>query len=159
MANPIKYNTGSESRALNKGNWWIGTGDISKGPTASTGFWNGYDVPAGGYVVYLNKASNGPSIYAPANDAELISLTNQIANTSYTTVNECFTYFAGQDDKMVVNRNYENIVTDGLVLDEGDLTYQSLLDGKVAIAQIYNRALTPQEILQNYNALKGRYGL
>lgn len=25
--------------------------------------------------------------------------------------------------------------------------------------QIYNRALTPQEVLQNYNATKGRYGL
>jgi hypothetical protein len=24
---------------------------------------------------------------------------------------------------------------------------------------MYNRALTPQEVLQNYNATKGRYGL
>ena len=117
MANPIKYNTGSESRALNKGNWWIGTGDIGKGPTASTGFWNGYDVPVGGYVIYLNKATGGPSVYAPTNDAELISLTNQIANTSYTTANECLLYFASQNDKVVLNRDYEGIVTDGLVLN------------------------------------------
>ena len=117
MANPIKYNTGSESRALNKGNWWIGTGDVGKGPTDSTGFWNGYDIPEGGYVVYINKATGGPSVYAPANDAELISLTNQIANTSYTTVNECFTYYAGQTDKVCLNRDYEGVVTDGLVLN------------------------------------------
>lgn len=32
-------------------------------------------------------------------------------------------------------------------------------NGRIANTQIYNRALTQAEILQNYNALKGRYGL
>jgi hypothetical protein len=32
-------------------------------------------------------------------------------------------------------------------------------DGKISQTQIYNRALSPQEILQNYNSTKGRYGL
>jgi len=32
-------------------------------------------------------------------------------------------------------------------------------NGKIANVSIYNRELTPQEILQNYNTLKGRYGL
>jgi hypothetical protein len=36
------------------------------------------------------------------------------------------------------------------------LTY---LNGSVYMANIYNRALTAQEVLQNYNALKGRFGL
>jgi hypothetical protein len=31
--------------------------------------------------------------------------------------------------------------------------------GKIASTQLYNRALSAAEILQNYNALKGRYGL
>jgi len=30
-------------------------------------------------------------------------------------------------------------------------------DGNMAVAQIYNRALTAAEVEQNYNALKGRY--
>jgi len=33
------------------------------------------------------------------------------------------------------------------------------LNGKVYSLTIYNRALTAQEILQNYNATKTRYGL
>lgn len=33
------------------------------------------------------------------------------------------------------------------------------LNGKIAIAQIYNRALTPTEIAQNYNTQKTRFGL
>ena len=32
-------------------------------------------------------------------------------------------------------------------------------NGNIAIAQIYNRALSDQEILQNYNAQKSRFGL
>jgi len=32
-------------------------------------------------------------------------------------------------------------------------------DGNISQVKIYNRALTAQEVLQNYNATKGRYGL
>jgi len=117
MSNPIKYSTGTESLALKKGNFYIGTGDVGKGPTSSTGYYNGISPPSGGYTIYLNKESNGPSIYTASNDAQLISLTNSIAGTSYTTANECLVYFAGQTDKMVLNRNYEGIVTNGLILN------------------------------------------
>jgi hypothetical protein len=117
MSNPIKYSTGSETLALKKGNFYIGTGDVGKGPTSSTGYYNGISPPTGGYTIYLNKETGGPSIYTVTNDTQLISLTNSIAGTSYTTANECLVYFAGQTDKMVLNRNYEGIVTDGLVLN------------------------------------------
>jgi hypothetical protein len=117
VPNAIKYNTSAETLALKKGNFWIGTGDVGKGPTSSTGYYNGITPPSGGYTIYLNKVSGGPSIYTASNDAQLISLTNSIAGTSYTTANECLVYFAGQTDKMVLNRNYEGIVTDGLVLN------------------------------------------
>lgn len=33
------------------------------------------------------------------------------------------------------------------------------MQGNIYAAQIYNRALTSQEILQNFNALRGRYGI
>jgi hypothetical protein len=117
MSNPIKYSTGTESLALKKGNFYIGTGDVGKGPTSSTGYYNGISPPSGGYTIYLNKETGGPSIYTASNDAQLISLTNSIAGQSYTTANECLVYFAGQTDKMVLNRNYEGIVTDGLILN------------------------------------------
>ena len=38
----------------------------------------------------------------------------------------------------------------------GATTY---FDGKVAIARVYDKVLTDKEILQNYNALKSRFGL
>jgi len=114
MANPIKYNTSAETLALKKGNFWIGTGDVGKGPTSTTGFYNGITPPSGGYTIYLNKVSGGPSIYTCANDTELISLTNQIAGTSYTTVGESLQYYLTQSDKVVMNYDLPGWCTDGL---------------------------------------------
>lgn len=116
MPNSIKYNVTAETLALKKGNFWIGTGDVGKGPTSTTGFYNGVTPPSGGYTIYLNKSSNGPSIYTPSNDTQLINLTNKIAGSNYTTVNECFNYYAGQSDKMVYNIDYPQTITNGLIL-------------------------------------------
>ena len=114
MPNSIKYSTSAQTLALKKGNYWIGTGDVGKGPTSTTDYYNGITPPSGGYTIYLNKASGGPSIYTAANDAALISLTNGIAGASYTTAAQCLDYFATQTDKMVFNIDYPPIVTDGL---------------------------------------------
>jgi energy-coupling factor transporter ATP-binding protein EcfA2 len=56
MPNAIKYNVSDETLALKKGNFYIGTGDVGKGPTSSTGYYNGITPPSGGYTIYLNKA-------------------------------------------------------------------------------------------------------
>lgn len=49
MPNAIKYNDneGAETLALQKGNFYIGTGDVGKGPTSTTGYYNGITPPAG----------------------------------------------------------------------------------------------------------------
>jgi len=117
MSNTIKYSESTEQRALNKGNWWIGTGDSNKGPTVESGYWNAINPPDGGYTIYLNKESNGPSIHSITSDENLISFTNKISGNNYTTVAECLVYYQTQDDKLCVNREMENIVTDGLVLN------------------------------------------
>ena len=116
MPNGIKYNLSPETLALKKGDFYIATGDVPKGPTSTSGYWYGITPPSGGYTIYLNKVSNGPSIYAPSNNSELIGLTNKIAGTSFTGATQCLNYYATQTDKMVFNRDYEGIVTSGLTL-------------------------------------------
>jgi len=114
MPNVIKYTTGSTpSGSLRKGNMLIGNGTADYGLT----YYSGITPPSGGYTIYLNKASGGPSIYCPTNGSQLISLTNGLAGASYTTAAECLNWFAGQSDKLCVNRDLENIVTSGLVLN------------------------------------------
>jgi hypothetical protein len=117
MPNVIKYSTSPQTLALKKGNFWLGIGDVDKGPTETSGYWNGITPPLSGYTIYINKASNGPSIINTINDTDLINNTNVIANSSYTSTTQCFTYFAGQSDKMVVNKNYPYLNTNGLILN------------------------------------------
>jgi hypothetical protein len=117
MPNAIKYNVSAETLALKKGNFWIGTGDVGKGPTSSTGFYNGITPPTGGYTIYLNKETGGPSIYTVTTEAQMVSLTNTIGAQSFTTSGQCLNWFATQTDKMIFNIDYPAIVTNGLVLN------------------------------------------
>jgi hypothetical protein len=117
MPNSIIYNVSTQSLALKKGNFYIGTGDVGKGPTSTTGYFDGVSPASGGYVIYVRNSTGKNLIYGAPNDSQLILITNRIAGTSYTTVNECLVYFAGQTDKMVLNRNYESIVTNGLLFN------------------------------------------
>ena len=117
MPNPIKYSTSAQTLALKKGNFWIGTGDVGKGPTSVTDYYNGITPPSGGYTIYLNKASGGPSIYTAANDASLISLSNTIAGQTFATAAAALDWYSSQSDKMVFNLDYPAIVTNGLILN------------------------------------------
>ena len=116
MPNSIQYNTGTTISSLGVGDMHIGAGG-DMGPTSTTGFFNGINPPSGGYTIYLNKGGDdGPSILCPASDAELIGISNQIAGgNDFTTINDCFTYFAPQSDKMVMHNHINTMVTDGLV--------------------------------------------
>jgi len=117
MANYLKYSTSTQSQALKVGNYWIGTGEIKKGPTSVTNYWNGIAPPSGGYTIYGNKASQGPSIYVVANDSELINTTNLLSGQNFTSVTQSLSWYNTQSDKMVFNKEYEPIVTSGLVLN------------------------------------------
>ena len=123
MPNPIKYTTGTETLALKKGNFYIGTGDVGKGPSDVTGYYQGISPSSGGYVIYMNRsgAPGDLSYHNAPTDNDLITFTNNLAGQSYTTVQQCLVYYAGQSDKVVLNRDYESIVTDGLIfnLDAG----------------------------------------
>jgi hypothetical protein len=57
--------------------------------------------------------------------------------------------FAGVDEGIAV----------GTYLLNGSANSSYTMDGNISCVHIYNRALTPPEILHNYNALKGRFGL
>jgi hypothetical protein len=112
MPNAVNYNVSAQTQALKKGNFWIATGDVGKG----AGYWNGITPPLSGYTIYLNKSSNGPAIYTVSTEAQLTGLTSTIAGQTLTTSGACLNWFATQTDKMILNKDYGNIVTNGLVL-------------------------------------------
>ena len=50
-------------------------------------------------------------------------------------------------------------VTEPIVLSTASLVTNMHCGGKTAIGRIYNRALTSTEMLQNFNAVRGRFGI
>jgi hypothetical protein len=60
------------------------------------------------------------------------------------------------DVTSTVSNNFTDNTTYRLAMNRGSNAHFS---GNISGVQIYNRALTADEVLQNYNATKGRYGL
>ena len=118
MPQPIKYSTSSVPNAIKKGNMAIGVNQVAYSPTSTTGWYAGISPPVSGYTVYVNKVTQGPSILVASNDNDLVSIArSQGATSTVTTTAGALNYFASQSDMMVVNKNYNNIVTSGLVLN------------------------------------------
>ena len=113
MRNIVKYDATTHNNSIKSGNFNLGVNDTSSN---LTGFHNGITPINGGYTIYINKASNGPSIYSPKNDDELIDIVKHLSGTVYS-VNDALNWVLGQSTMTVVNHNYPNIVTDGLVLN------------------------------------------
>ena len=122
MPNKIKYTTTPTANTIKVGNFVLGivTG-VTYAPTSTTSFYNGYDVPSGGYVVYQNKATLGPSVFAPTGNTQMVNLTKSLGNATATTIYDSLKWINEQNTIIAVNREYENIVTSGLtmLLDAG----------------------------------------
>ncbi len=100
---------------------WLGVNDsIIFPPTDSTGWWSGYSPGPSGYTIFIQKPSQGPSIYSPANDSELITTVYRIAKArgeypTLNTVQEALSWISEQNEMISINFDYPSIVTDGLV--------------------------------------------
>ena len=115
MPNKVKYNPDGTENAIFKGNWAIDTSapNTGGGPSSITGFYNGAEVPEGGYVIYEEGA-----VRTIADDTELINYTNsKSGEIEITTVAEALDWVADQSNSMAIDKEVENIVTDGLVLN------------------------------------------
>ena len=123
---------------------------------SSTGSWDdgfGYWQLSGTFAFYINKW----------NGAQKVS----VSKASFPITNFVGTY-NGENLKLYENgtliqtgssytTNISNSSTNLEIGRGGGGSYN--WSGNIAQTQIYNRALTPQEIQQNYNATKGRFGL
>jgi hypothetical protein len=122
MPNLIKSATTISNGTIKRNNFLIGVNtSVDYGPTSSTGFWSGIVPPTGGYTVYAQKESQGPSIRVASTDSELIAIAKQYGGTGINTANDALNFFNGQSQFLVTNTDYGNIVTSGLVfmLDAG----------------------------------------
>jgi hypothetical protein len=119
MANAIKYSTTGDTLSLKKGNIYFGVGDVGKGPSSATTYYNGVTPPADGYTIYSYNASQTSklSFHTAVNDSALITYTNGVSGQNFSTATQCLNWYATQSNYVCVNRDYEGIVTNGLVLN------------------------------------------
>jgi hypothetical protein len=113
MRNIVRFNEQRLPNSIKSGGFNVGVNNTS---TDLTGFYNGITPILSGYTIYIDKVSNGPSIYAPQNDNELVGIVNSLGG-SVSTATEALVWINSQSNMTVVNGNYPSIVTDGLVLN------------------------------------------
>ena len=117
MPDGIKYSTTVQTNSLQKGNVAIGIGNV--GPTSTTNFYSAPIPASGKYIVSKVAVSGVPNFFAPSDEAEMIKLAKQEGATGANTASlaSCLAWFASQTNYSVANLDYENIVTDGLILN------------------------------------------
>lgn len=106
------------------------------------------------YTYWNNGGSRANSAYN--------SSTNTIPLNTWTHI--AFTESTGGLRKIYINGSLDSshqqeasIYTANDPVNIGGQTSTRWLDGKISQARVYNRELTSTEILQNYNATKGRF--
>lgn len=132
-----------------------------------------------GYPIIINNTSpsNGYMLYQstdfPYNRAKIFVVTTSLkALDTITLLSTNIWYnivstYDGSFIRLYLNGTLDNSISQtGTVISNpgslliGKLSYaSSYFNGNVSNTQIYNRALTAQEVLQNYNATKTRFGL
>ena len=117
------------------------------------------------------SAGNGVQFYvSTGNVLKTSTYGNLIGSTTFTTGKWYMTTLA-RDSVTTSASFYVNGITDasGTLPNYGSSSLYYVgesnglgaynLSGSIGLAQIYNRVLSPTEILQNYNSSKGRFGL
>lgn len=138
--------------------WMIVLDDMGAAPFTSWCMWLNNDVPASGKTIATYD--NGNWLYSTTR--LFPNIWNHIAISK-----------TGSNADMYVNGRYSNTVTftalaGGIYTPEtttgtgiGGHTDNNAypFNGNISQVQVHNRALTATEVLQNYNATKGRFGL
>lgn len=115
MPNKVKFSpSGTESSTIYVKDLAINNTlpNTGGGPSTSTSLYAGPDVPAGGYVIYIIDNS---TCYVAADDTELLYYVGSIGGDN-GDINSALLWLDVNSNYVVVNKEYPNIPTDGLVL-------------------------------------------
>lgn len=99
--NHFKFGASGISSAT-RGGFSVGVNEgADYGPTSTTGFWNGVTPPVGGYVIYVDKASQGPSIHVAYDNTECIKMLLHMGATG-STIENVLAWANGQSNMAVL---------------------------------------------------------
>jgi len=119
MPNHIKYGS-STLPSVTKGTQNFGvSGQGDYGPSSTTGFYNGITPPGGGYTIYVNRVTGGPSIHVANDDTQCIFFLKSFGATG-STISEVLSWATAQTTLYVQSTEFTSAdlatyVTSGLV--------------------------------------------
>ena len=120
-----------------------GTGDVGGGTSNA--------------IVVMVSDTNGSKRFSTSNNALSVSTWHNVSVVLDVTNNAFYTYIDGVEEAKYVSTNTSlGLKSTSNSFKIGGAT-AAYLDGRIANFLVYTKALTASEVLQNYNALKGRY--
>lgn len=139
---------------------------ISKGASATAGGW-GLQILETGRFQVVTKTTGGANtcirLSTTALSTNLWYNITAILTTSTTTIatNNVTMYLNGQLETGTLSQlsTYSGDTTTPIQLARRGGTAAGYMNGNIANAQIYNRALSASEVLNNYNATRSRFGV
>jgi len=112
--------------------------------------------------VYSNRFANNTLLYY-ANGARLQPSVTQATNTWYYVTLVCSggtTVAIYLNGNLLESNTYNyNFTSQNWVIGTNQSAYSEVMNGRIPIFSVYNRALSQAEITQNFNALRGRFGI
>lgn len=111
----------------------------------------------GAYKLSVYCYGKSPSGYHTTNDPVTSGSWNHIC-ASWTS-NEVSLYINGQFKNSMSTSGFPNTPNTQIIMGAEGNGSTRQLNGYIGATKIYNRALTASEVKQNFNALRGRYGL
>jgi hypothetical protein len=119
----------SEAGSIFKGNWAIDTSSANSGggPSNITRLYHGAPIPNGGYTVY---SVNG--VFRANTEDELLGKVRNLGG-DWSSVSAALTWAAGEPTVIILNKAFDNQVTDGLVLKLDASTISSFNDSQPTI--------------------------
>ena len=143
--------------------WWIATGPPSNNDSS-------------GAMLFCQSPNLQHGIIATHSWANQRVLASHVINNAHSsndstalnnTINYLTNTYDGSDQKIYLNGQFSTSRSHSLDPDGskssyrigkwGYSSYHRCLQGKIYSVALYNRALTAAEVLQNYNATKGRF--
>lgn len=154
----FQYNADLELQEFSVEAWvnWngtTGTGGIVEVMAGSTAGW---------FIGFFS--SGGIKWYTQTPGWQALEASTPTADTWCQVVGTLATYGTSNNKKMYFNGVYDVQTTTSAVFSYSTSNvrigyYDAAWEGKIASVKIYNRVLTPSEVLQNYTVTKERFGL
>lgn len=130
--------------------------------------WIDIAIESNRYYLYIDAYNNPPYgefFIIPLSATGYNSLSGEWRFYSVSINRPTNTYTVGIDDKIFTYNktftveNFFNFNTIEIARMNNSTYFTRYFTGNIASVAVYNRAITREEILQNYNATKGRFGL